>query len=277
MPGIKTRTLKCWTITAAAVAVLGGSASAQVGLGLSPMRLEFGLSPGASQSGPLTLSNESGGPVRVRAELLDFFLDDEGTPQFAPSYPTEDKNSCRTWLSVNPMETEVPQGKSLVIRYTLRVPPNAPVRSFHCAVGFTTLPVLQQLQTTGLRTAVRMVAAFYAVVGHPAIEGEVSRMTLEYVKTAGGFQWLAVVVLRNAGLNHFRPSGDFTLLDDRGVVIETAQFPALPVLPEREQRFHFPLKAELGQRKYTLRARVDLGAAEVQETTVTLVPSAPGK
>ena len=259
------------------IALIGEMAFGQVGLGLSPMRLEFSLSPAAVHSGSLTLSNESGDLVRVRAELLDFFIDNQETPQFAPSYPAEAENSCRGWLSVNPMETEVAPGKSVPIRYTLRVPPNAPPRSFHCAVGFTTLPALDQLKATGLRTAVRMVAAFYAIVGQPAIEGEVSKMTLERVKTDEGLRWQAVVVLRNEGYKHFRPSGEFAILDEKGAVLETAPFPALPVLPKRDQNFHFRLKADLAQQKYTLRARVDIGANEVQETTISLVPPAPGK
>ncbi len=88
------------------------TASAQIGLGLSPMRLEFGVSPGAVHSGSLTLSNESGAPIRVRAELLDFYIDDQETPQFAPSYPSERESSCRTWLTVNPMEAEVAHSHS---------------------------------------------------------------------------------------------------------------------------------------------------------------------
>ena len=258
-------------------ALFAGTASAQVGLGLSPMRLEFTLTPGAVHSGPLSLSNESGATMRVRAELLDFYIDDQQTPQFAPSYPAEHENSCRSWLSVNPMETEVPSGKSTIVRYTLQVPPDAANRSFHCALGFTTLPAIGQMSGMGLRTAVRMVAAFYPVIGQPAIEGEVTRMTVEPLQNKDGIEWQAVVVVNNAGLRYFRPKGDFAILDDRGKVVETAEFPPLPVLPKREQRFLFRLKTALKQQKYTLRTRVDLGAADVQETTATVVPRAPGR
>ena len=259
------------------LAMFIGNAQGQVGLGLSPMRLEFGLSAGAVHSGALALSNESEAPVRVRAELLDFFIDDQETPQFAPSYPAESQDSCRSWLAANPMETEVAPRKSVVVRYTLRVPADAPSRSFHCALGFTTLPPIGQSNGIGLRTAVRMVTAFYAVVGQPAIEGEVTKMTLEPLKPPDGFQWQGVVVLNNWGYKYFRVSGEFAILDEKGAVVEAAPFPPLPVLPHREQRFHFPLKAELTRQKYTLRTRVDLGAAEVQETTVSLIPPDTGK
>jgi hypothetical protein len=263
----------------ALIAALGfaGAIHAQVGLGLSPMRLEFALSAGAVHSGPLALSNESETVVRVRAELLDFYIDDQETPQFAPSYPSESEDSCRKWVTVNPMETEVGPGKSVQVRYTLRVPPDTPIRSFHCAVGFTTLPAAEQLNGMGLRTAVRLISAFYAVVGRPAIEGDVTSMTLESLKTAEGSRWVATVILRNAGDNHFRPVGELAILDEQGSLVETMSFPALPVLPRREQRFRFRLKSDLTRQKYTLRARLDLGAAEVLETTAVVTPPDPGR
>src|ERR1700719_4092837 len=76
--------------------------SAQIGLGLSPMRLEMKLTPGKEQSGVLTLSSDSGDRVRVRAEALDFLIDQSQTPQFESSLPSEEAFSCRNWVSVTP-------------------------------------------------------------------------------------------------------------------------------------------------------------------------------
>src|ERR1700694_3161011 len=77
--------------------------SAQIGLGLSPMRLEMKLTPGMEQSGVLTLSSDSGDKVRVRAEALDFLIDQRQTPQFEPSLPSDDAFSCCDWVSVSPV------------------------------------------------------------------------------------------------------------------------------------------------------------------------------
>src|SRR5580658_5633096 len=88
--------------------VLGAApAFAQLGLGLSPMRLELRFPGPASQSGSLLLTNGSSEKARVRAEILDFFVDAQETPQFGRNYEQESAFSCRSWLSVNPMETEV--------------------------------------------------------------------------------------------------------------------------------------------------------------------------
>jgi hypothetical protein len=83
-----------------------------------------------------------------------------------------------------------------------------------------------------------------------------------------------VVTINNAGLMYFRPQGDLDVLNENGVVVETAHFVPLPVLPKRDQNFLFPLKLA-AQGKYTLRARVDLGGDEIQEATALVVATKP--
>ncbi len=249
--------------------------SAQVGLGLSPMRLELRLGAGAQHSGPLTLTNDSSVKMRVRAEILDFYIDPNETPQFERRVPQEASFSCRDWLTVNPMEVEMEPGASVLVRYTLKAPPQSAERGYHCGAGFTTLPPAEQVNGTGLKTAVRAVSAFYAVIGNPGVEGEMKGIKIEPIaktktSTKDDPEWNAVVTIENYGFMHFRPVGELSVLDADGNVVETRKFNSLPVLPKRQQRFLFPLKSPLQGAHYTLRARVDLGAHEIQEATVLI-------
>lgn len=258
-----------------ACAIVPSPLAAQLGLGLSPMRVEMRFAGPGVHSGALTLTNDSGGKVRIRGEILDFFIDPTETPQFARTYTQEAEYSCRAWLSLNPMEVELESGATTLIRYTVRMPAGVRERSYHCAAGFTTLPPAEQMAGTSLKTAIRIVAAFYAVVGQPALEGELKSIHLEpapKVKNGEPGDWRAVVVLQNHSEMHFRPTGELAVLDARGQVVETRSFNSLPVLPKREQRFLFPLKSSLAGGKYTLRARVDLGAHDVQEATAEVTP-----
>jgi len=261
---------------ACAAVTLSGFACAQVGLGLAPMREELSLSAGAAHSGVLTLANSSSETVRVTAEVLDFYLDASTTPQFGRDYPQEADFSCRKWLTANPMEIELNGKAEVPVRYTVRVPAAAENRSYHCAIGFTTRPTAGAEKAIGLRTAVQIVAAIYVVVGHPAPEGAVKDLKLEYLSDAKAPGWRAVVTIHNWGLMHFRPIGDLDVLNQDGAVVETAHFVPMPVLPRREQNFVFPLKlASAG--KYTLRARVDLGDNEIQEATALVVAARPSR
>lgn len=248
--------------------------SAQLGLALAPMRTDLRLAPGAVYSGVLSMSNDSSAKGRVRAELLDFYIDGKASPQFERSLPQEAEYSCRSWLSLNPTEVELEPGAHTSVRYTLRVPSSATNRSYHCAAGFTTLPTAEKITGTGIRMAVRAVAAFYVVVGAPVIEGGIKEVKLERVEDPKESYWQAVVVLENQGLMHFRPSGELAVLDAQGKVLETAAFVPMPVLPKREQRFPFALKLTTLPEKFSLRARVDIGLHEIQEVTAIVVPPA---
>lgn len=264
------------TILALFIALaLPGVMRAQMGLGLAPMREEFKLAPGAAHSGVLTLANTTQEKVRVVAETLDFYLDSTATPQFGPEYKQEADFSCRQWLVANPMEIELNGKAQIPVRYTVRVPPAAAARSYHCAIGFTTQPTAENTKAIGLRTAVQIVAAIYVTVGEPALEGTLKDLKLEYVAAdPKGPVWQAVVTIANAGLMYFRPQGDLDVLNENGVVVETAHFVPMPVLPMRDQNFLFPLKLAVAG-KYTLRARVDLGGNEIQEATALVVAAKP--
>ena len=242
--------------------------SAQVGLGLSPMRLEMKLTPGLEQSGVLTLSSDSGDKVRVRAEALDFWIDQDQTPQFESSLQSETGFSCRDWVSVNPVETEVAPLKQVNIRYTVRVPANAESpRGYHCAIGFSTLPTDAQVGGNGIKTAVRVVSAFYVVVGNPAIEGQFKELRLVHSTEGDKPHWVGEVVLQNRCLTHFRPVGELSVLDGDGKVVESVALTPLPALPKREQRYLVPFKTDLASGAYTLRARVDFGTNVIEEGT----------
>jgi len=271
----KLRGQRALIVALAAAAALANSAHAQMGLGLTPMRLDLNLVPGAVQSGVLTIANHGGAVVRVSADILDFYLDATATPQFAREFKQESEFSCRSWLVANPMEAELNNGTQFPVRYTVRVPQSATARSYHCAIGFTTQPTAADLKTMGLRTAVQIVAAIYVVVGKPAVEGTIKDLKLQYVPDPKTPEWTAVVTFSNPGLMHYRPVGSLEVLDESGAVIETTPFTPLPVLPKREQNFVFPLKLTHGEGRYTLRARVDLGGNEIQEATASVVATKP--
>lgn len=242
-------------------------AHAQLGLSMTPMRLEIPATPGKSFTGTLLLGNSALDKVRVRAEILDFYVDANQTPQFFPSAPSETDHSCRSWLSLNPMEAEIPGRSNLPIRFTLRVPDNAQERSFHCAIGFVSMPPADEVKGIGVRTAVRVVSVLYPIVGKPAVTGSIAGLDMESVAAGATRKRRAVLALQNDGLMFFRPRGGIDVLDASGKLVEHLALASFPVLPKRKQRFLLPIQADLPAGPYTLRARIDLGA-EVQEASV---------
>ena len=257
-----------------AILAFAGPAAAQVDVGLSPMKVEFPGIAGRSYSGSLSLTNAGTAAVRIRVEMVDFYVDESTTPQFIANVPAEAEYSCRTWLSANPMELNLDPKSQVPVRYTLRVPTTASERSYHCALGFRTMAQAVELTGTAMRTAVRLITVFYATVGKPQVTGVIKDLKLEQITGPLGPAWRAVVVMENSGLMLYRPVGDLAVVDSNGRVVETQKLPSFPVLPKRLQRFVLPLQGNLVPGAYTLRARIEV-AGEIQQASVAVSVVAP--
>jgi hypothetical protein len=262
---------------ALSLALFSSVAGAQVGLGLSPMRVELKLAPGAQRSGSLNLANDTPAEARFRTEILDFLLDKEALPQFEPDIPSEAEYSCRRWLAFNPMEGTVPGSSEVLVRYTLRVPADALPRTYHCAVGFTSLPPVRrpQEQGMGMNAAVRVVNAFYITIGDSKPEGELKEIVVQKIADPSSSGLRAVFRVENSGLTNLRGDGKVDLLDAAGKVVETADFPTGIILPKRTQLLPLTLKRKLPEGGYTIRARVNLGTGELQEATLEFQAAPP--
>lgn len=272
------RTLRAAALVlSASVLVVGPAvapASAQVGLGLAPMRVEVNVTPGATRAGSLAVSNSVAAETRYRTEILDFALDQEATPQFEADLPAESKFSCRQWLTFNPMEGAIAGEGNATIRYTFHVPADATPRTYHCAVGFTSLPPLRKPQDTpiGMISAVRVVSVFYLTVGEPKPDGELKSIVLEKITDPETSGLRAVFEVQNNGLTNLRGLGKVELLDSNGKILETDDFPTSVILPSRTQRIPLPLKNKLTDGAYKLRARVNIGTGEIQEASIDFRP-----
>jgi len=262
------------TLAVVAILALARPAAAQVDLGLSPMKIEFPGVAGKSYSGSVSLANSGTVKSRVRVELVDFYVDENTTPQFVANVPAEAEYSCRSWLSANPMELEVEPKSQIPVRYTVRVPASATERGYHCALGFRTIPQAGELSGTAMRTAVRLITVFYPTVGKPSIKGVIKELKLEQVAGVSGPVWRAVVIMENSGLILYRPVGELEVVDATGKVVEAQKLSSFPVLPMRLQRFLLPLKSSLTPGSYTLKARIEVGS-EIQEASVAVSAAAP--
>ena len=172
------------------------------------------------------------------------------------------------------MELEIEPRSQVPVRFTVRVPDSASERSYHCAIGFRTIPVVSEETGTAMRTAVRMIAAVYPIVGKPAISGEIKELKLEQVPSDSGVSWRAVVVMENSGLMLYRPVGEIQIVDTSGKVVESQKLVSFPALPKRQQRYLLPLKSSLDVGQYTLRARIEVGS-EIQEASAVVTAESP--
>ncbi len=244
-------------------------AHAELGLALTPMRVEIRIAPGSQYTDSLRLTNDGDDPVRVRGDLLDFFMDETMTPQFAPRLEQEMQFSCRNWLQVNPSELDIPAAENFRVRYTLRVPPDTPEGEYHCGAAFVTMPPIDPNRAPmGMQIAVRAVSAFYIFVGDPVSQPQFKDLS---VRSRPDGTWEAFAVFGNDGLRHFRVDGFVEVQDENGLVVDRVEFPSIPVLPKRNQNFTIKLNDSLAPGAYTLWAQADVGLPEILETFTKVV------
>ena len=247
---------------------LAQPAAAQYGFALSPMRTELTVAPGTQRNGVLAIANDAKESARFRTEILDVSIDHEAVPQFEKDIPSEAGFSCRDWVTVNPMEAEMAPSSQMTVRYTFRVPAAATPRTYHCALGFTSLPDPKKSQASvGIVAQLRLTATFYITVGTPAPAGEIKTISIEKLQTNKTPGYRAVISVENTGLTNLRGAGKIDVTNESGHVILASEFPPVVIYPSRTQRLPVPLGPNLTDGTYTLHTRVNLGNGEIQEAT----------
>lgn len=251
-----------WLLTSA-------PAQGQFGLALSPMRVELNPAPGSQHTGSLAIGNSDIQPGRFRTEILDVSIDKEAVPQFEKEIATENDFSCRNWVTVNPMEAEIAGQQQIPIRYTFRIPDNAQPRTYHCALGFTSLPDPRKQQAPiGITALLRLTSTFYITVGNPKPTGEVKQISIEKFNAPETAGYRAIISVENSGLTNLRGAGKVDIVNEDGEVVQTGDFPPVVILPNRTQRLPIILSRKVGEGTFTLRARVNLGNGEIQEAAL---------
>jgi hypothetical protein len=242
---------------------------AQVGLALVPMRVEIQAAPGIQYTDSVRLSNDASEAVRVRAETLDFFIDDTLTPQFGTNYENEKSLSCRKWLQINPREFDLSANLTTRVRYTLQVPYEIPEGEYHCGAAFVTLPPIKEGEVPmGVRMAVRAVTSIYVIIGKPSSSPALKDLSLRNLSNG---PWQVVALFENTGRRLFRISGFSEVQDAQGNLIERVEYPSSPVLPQRKQLFPLALKASLTPGTYTVHTQADVGLPTILEATTRVV------
>lgn len=237
------------------------SGRAELGIAMSPMRIEIKVTPGDQFTDALRITNDADDTIRARGELLDFAIDSAMTPQFEESIESEASYSCRDWLQLNPREFELKAAETIRARYTIRVPAGTPEGEYHCGAGYTSLPTINKNPTQmGVQIAVRAVAAFYVYVGEPKSAPKLNGIA---IKAAPEGQLIAEAMIENQGQRTFRVAGFMEIKDATGKLVERLDYPTIPVLPRRVQPFPLELKTPLAPGKYSLRSQTDVGLPEV--------------
>ena len=262
-------------VLAFAIAVpAAAQAPAPVSVEVSPLRVELKVTPGATHTQAITLTNTGKEAVRVRAVLRDWFLSKEGAPQFED--PEDGRAySASGWLRFAPPEVVIQPATDATVRFTLNVPQGAAAAGYRTGIMFELSPAAGDpaVARRGVAVKSQIATLIYANLGEPPA-GTIDLTDLRNRTTPD--QTLIIATLKNTGRRTVRTKGALTIQSAAGAVIREVPMPDVPLLPESERDVAIVVadaSKPLPPGEYRIEVKIDVGlpALIVGETTLKIV------
>ncbi len=239
-----------------------------IGLNVWPPKIELSVLPGESQTGVITVQNITAFKHRVYAYPQNVKMTISGDLEF-----TEDSlgYGCVEWLSINPLEFDLPQGSTQQVRYTIKVPLAA--EGSHIGVLFFHTKPQSAIKSTGSQITARVGTIIIETVpGSGEKQAEVTG--LEVKKPLARGPAVAELTIKNNGSILLRPEGILELKNDRGLTLGKIMVNEVRegVFPYSQRTYRLPLE-NIEPGHYSLEATLDYGGAEilVAEARVNLI------
>jgi P pilus assembly chaperone PapD len=258
-----------------ALILLGAAvpARAQISVEASPLRIELKTNPSGSTTQAVTLTNTGKDPVRVRANVSNWYLALDGAPQFGDAQGL--KYSASEWIRLAPPEQVIEPGKDGIVRFTLTVPPGTDPAGYRTSILFEFSPTTAGIAARGRDVSVRsrIATLIYVNVGEPPAAVELTDLK---TRMPPNQPTQIIAVLKNTGKRSVRTRGTLTLYDKAGAKVSETEVPDVPVLPESEREVavtavdadkHLPA----GEYRVELKIDVGMSALIVGETTLKVM------
>ncbi|HET9234488.1 MAG TPA: hypothetical protein VFP10_10135, partial [Candidatus Eisenbacteria bacterium] len=129
------------------IAVLVGfapQARADLSLDVSPIRIHVSLHAGDEYTNSVRVQNSGLEPVRLRAYLQDWSLDEGGTPFFHPA--GTEKRTASLWIEAAPSDFLLEPGETKFVRFTAKVPGGAVDGGYYGSLILESLPLDRSVQ-----------------------------------------------------------------------------------------------------------------------------------
>ena len=163
--------------------------------------------------------------TRFNSHMQDWWRNEDGTQSFYRD-PGTLAHSCGRWVTLNPVEVEVPPGGTLITRLTVTVSPEAKPGGYWCVLTVDELAdPLATSEGVGIRFMASVSIGVFVYVGEQQRAAEIT--AVEILNDA------AVVRLRNIGNTPLAIEGRFEFAGESFAGFETRVREALLDLPSQ--------------------------------------------
>jgi hypothetical protein len=234
-----------------ALAVLAPQpAPADLGLDVSPAKLELTMTPGTSYNIPITIHNGAGSDTHVQAMLVDFGVANNGDYQI--QRVGTQRYSLMKWATINPREFDLASGNTQQVRLSLALPQSGLTGEYAGIAFFQTRPTRR---AGAVALSVRVASKFYLTIPNTVkIDGAITKMTA----SGGSAGEIYRVLFKNLGNAHVYLRGQVLVKKGDQTVAQLPMPDEMLVERGGERLIEVPGK-ELPAGKYLVIAMIDYG------------------
>jgi len=237
----------------AAVAGLSAPAFADLSIDVSPLRLHVHAKPGDEYTDAVRVVNSGEEPVRLRAYVEDWYLDEVGTPVFRPAGTLQ--GTASLWVDAAPSDLLIGPGETEFVRYTIRIPEDVVEGGYHGSLLLESLPLNRAEQhTRQMFIQGRIACMLYVTVGDPARSAAITAL----VPTERNGKHLVRLQVENTGQDFIRLAGNLNCMEAEEVLGEPLRLPDVPVLPGAKRWVELEIPADQYRAEALARVTVEL-------------------
>lgn len=232
----------------------GATASADMSMDVTPLRVQVRMDPGAEYTNAVQVTNSGAEPLRLRAYLEDWTLDEVGTPIFQPAGSMP--RTASAWIDVGPSDLLLKPGETEFVRFTIHVPRGMGEGAFYTSLILENVPLNRaELGPNQVFIRGRVGCMLYVTIGEPEKSARIK--SLVSVERDGN-RYL-VMEVENTGQDFIRLAGAVDFLVGEQEVGDRVAVPDVPVLPGTHRLVEFEVSPEQSAQNSLARVTIDLG------------------
>ncbi len=187
-----------------------------LGLQVTPGKLEISIPPGVSYNIPVTVHNSGFNSTHVLTALVDFGVNQNGDYEFKKV--GSEPYSLLKWAALRPREFDLPANTTEQVQLTISVPQNSHLSGEYAGiVFFQTRP--ERRAGNAVAFSARVASKIYETIPNTVkIDGAITKMTA--VASGGGEVYR--VVFKNTGNAHVYARGQLMVQKGGSVVFRQA-------------------------------------------------------
>ena len=226
------------------------SAPANLGLDVSPAKLDISIPAGQSYNIPITVHNSSTMSIHVQATMVDFGVARNGDYEIqrVGSRPY----SLMKWASINPREFDLGAGTTQQVRLSVAMPSSGITGEYAGIVFFQTRP---ERHAGGVAFSARVATKIYNVIPNTAkTDGAIEKMTA--LRGVAGETYR--ILFRNIGNAHVYLRGTLEIKRN-GSTVERLSMPSEVLVERGGERLIEVSGKKLDPGHYSAVALIDYG------------------